>query len=166
MSKLFQSKGRYGFILLWMITALFIQRGDIMAGITGKIAGRVIDAQTREPLPSASIIISGTTMGAASDIDGYYYIINVPPGTYSLAATMVGYQKVEISEVRVTIDHTTNVDFSLNTADVEMGEVVIVAPREVIKKDVASSIIVANAEQITSIPFVNDVTSYVLWWMG
>jgi len=61
------------------------------AGTTGKIAGKVIDASTRQPLPMVNIQIVGTTYGAATDLDGNYFIINVPVGTYSLRASIIGY---------------------------------------------------------------------------
>ena len=47
---------------------------------SGKIAGKVTDASTGEALPFVNIIVVGTTMGAASDIDGNYFIINISPG--------------------------------------------------------------------------------------
>ena len=49
----------------------------LSAGITGKISGKVRDAETREPLPGANIIIERTTMGAASDVEGVFFILNI-----------------------------------------------------------------------------------------
>jgi len=76
------------------------------AGNTGKIAGIVKDAQTGEALVGASIQIEGTTQGAAANIDGYYVILNIPPGKYTLIASVVGYQKQTITNVTVSIDQT------------------------------------------------------------
>ena len=49
----------------------------VMAGTTGKISGRIIDGESGEPLPGANVVIENSTMGAATDVEGYYYIINV-----------------------------------------------------------------------------------------
>src|SRR3990172_5432850 len=88
----------------------FISVFTLWAGTTGKIAGNVTDKKTGEPLPGTSIIVSGTMLGAASDINGNYTILNVPPGTYELQISFVGYQKATISDVRVFIDQTTRID--------------------------------------------------------
>ncbi|HEX3073732.1 MAG TPA: carboxypeptidase-like regulatory domain-containing protein, partial [Ignavibacteriales bacterium] len=74
---------------------------------SGKISGMVKDAGTCEGLIGANIVISGTTMGAATDIEGSYVILNIPPGSYEVKASMVGYSAVTTTAVRVNIDQTT-----------------------------------------------------------
>ncbi|MEO0130781.1 MAG: carboxypeptidase-like regulatory domain-containing protein, partial [candidate division WOR-3 bacterium] len=64
------------------------------AGETGKIAGRIIDANTKEPLVGVNVIVEGTELGAATDATGHYLIINVPVGTYDITASYVGYEPV------------------------------------------------------------------------
>ena len=59
------------------------------AGVTGKISGRVIDTETGLELPGASVRIEGTTMGNMAGPDGSYFILNVPPGTYSVTASLI-----------------------------------------------------------------------------
>ncbi|MFZ1685429.1 MAG: carboxypeptidase-like regulatory domain-containing protein, partial [Candidatus Zixiibacteriota bacterium] len=51
----------------------------IYAGTTGKISGKIIDKKTGEALFGANIIVLGTTLGASADIDGNYFILNIPP---------------------------------------------------------------------------------------
>ena len=76
------------------------------AGTTGKIAGVVTDKESGEPLPGVNVMIVGTTVGAATNIHGEFFIINVPPGTYTLRATLIGYGPVETKNVQVTVgDH-------------------------------------------------------------
>lgn len=72
----------------------FLIPAVVLGGNTGKIAGRVTDAQTGEPIVGANIIIEGTYLGAASDLNGNYAIINVPPGVYKVKASAVGYKTV------------------------------------------------------------------------
>ena len=83
---------RYGFGLFVILLALLMiyAGADLNAGVTGKIAGRVVDKDNGEALPGANMVIQGTTLGAATDVDGNYYIINVPPGIYSLRASSIG----------------------------------------------------------------------------
>jgi hypothetical protein len=78
---------------------------------TGKIAGRVIDSETREGLPGANVSIEGSNHGASSDAQGNYVIINVAPGIYTLKSSFIGYAAVVMTDVRVSIDLTTAVDF-------------------------------------------------------
>ena len=77
-----------------------------MGGVTGKVSGRVIDSNTNEALIGVNVMLIGTTLGAATDEDGYYHILNVPPGFYDLRSNMIGYAEKTITGVRVEIDLT------------------------------------------------------------
>ena len=72
--------------------ALVLLTAVAFSGTTGKIAGTVRDARTGEPLPSVNVVIDGTTLGAATNPDGYFAIINIPPGRYKVTAALVGYK--------------------------------------------------------------------------
>ena len=80
--------------------------------MAGKIAGRIVHADSGEPLPGAAIRIEGTTLGDAADNDGYYAIINVKPGTYTLVASMIGFAALRIENVEVSVDRTTSASTS------------------------------------------------------
>src|SRR3972149_3018371 len=75
----------------------------LWSGTTGKITGTVTDKKTGEPLPGANIVVLETTLGTTTDLDGRYTILEVPPGTYDVQISFVGYQKIKINEVRVLI---------------------------------------------------------------
>lgn len=126
-----------------------------LASTTGKIAGTVKDSKTGENLIGVNIQIEGTTMGAATNTDGYYVILNVPPGTYSLKASYVGYAFVTISDVQVSIDQTTTLDISMTEASVQAKEVVIVAQRPEVQKDVSASTVNLAPTEIASLPTVS-----------
>ncbi len=137
---------------LFLVNMLFVV-SLAFSGTTGKITGYVKDADTGDPLPGVNIIIEGTTMGAASDLEGYFVIMNIPPGTYTVKATMIGYQTKRVENVRVSIDLTTTLNFSLNTQVVDLGgEVTIVAEREIIQKDMTSSLSAVGADEIQGLP--------------
>ena len=69
-----------------ILLLIFFIASDLHAAPGGKISGRVTDRATRQPLPGANVMIKDTRLGAVTDPDGYYFIINVPPGTYRLQA--------------------------------------------------------------------------------
>ena len=125
-----------------------------MAGesAAGKIAGSVVDAATGDPLPGATVVIEGTTLGAAVDATGEYAIINVPPGVYTVRASMVGFATVLQQEVRVSIDRTTRVDFELSEEVIQGQEVIVTAVRPLVEMDRTTSISYMDAESIANLP--------------
>lgn len=125
---------------------------QLIAGTTGKITGVVKDRATGAPIPGANVFIEGTTLGAATGADGSFFIVNIPPGTYSLTAQMMGYSRTTVAGVRVTADLTTRVDFALQETTIDLQEVVVTAERPFIQKDVTSTIAVVDQERIDALP--------------
>ncbi|TAK57572.1 MAG: TonB-dependent receptor [Bacteroidetes bacterium] len=121
------------------------------AGNTGKISGKVTDSKNKEGLIGVNIFVVGTTFGAVTDIEGNYTIIGVRPGTYTVRASLIGYNNVSVTSVVVNIDLTTKQDFVLTETTVEVGEVVIVAERELIQKDITASTSIVNKELISNL---------------
>ncbi|MBL7095268.1 TonB-dependent receptor [candidate division KSB1 bacterium] len=147
-------------VLLTLIISLFFLTQNADSGTRGKIAGVVIDATNGDPLPGVNIIIKGTTMGAATNIKGRYFILNVPAGVYSLTASMMGYKKVTYSNVRVSVDLTTTIEFKLSSEVLDLDQAVeIVAERPLVQKDVTSSQSYVSAEEIKKLPVesVHDI---------
>ncbi len=139
------------------------------AGNTGKIAGVIKDSQTGETLVGANIIIEGTTQGAATNLDGYYVILNIPPGKYTLSASGIGYTKKSISSVAVSIDLTTTIDFLLSSTVLESGEEIIVtAQRPLIQKDLTAKTAVVGGDEIRELPVteVGQVLSLQAGFVG
>jgi len=122
------------------------------SGTTGKVAGFVRDGETGDPLPGVNVILDGTTMGAATDLEGYYFIINIPPGKYKLKATMMGYQ-IQTVEVSIRVDLTTKINFNLRPTVMDLGETVTVtAERPLIQPEVTSKRATVTAEMIQNMP--------------
>ncbi|MCR4438346.1 MAG: TonB-dependent receptor [bacterium] len=146
---------RFAAILLLVSASLVLHYfgGTVEAGTTGKIAGRVVDTDTNQPLPGVNVVIEGTMMGAATDADGYYFVINVPPGVYTVKASMIGYQEVRYENVRVSIDMTTTLNFRLKETVLDLGEAVtVVAERPLVRKDLTSTEAVVNSQTIQRLP--------------
>lgn len=142
----------------WASALMFLLfTASLWAGTTGKIAGTVKDKDTGAPLPGVNIVIKGTTMGAATNLSGEYFIINVRVGTYTLVATMVGYKAMEVANVRVSADLTTTVDFGLEPTVLELGEIVeVTAERAMVKREVTSSTKIIDGAFLQKMP----VTSF------
>ena len=127
--------------------------GVSLAGTTGKITGRVYDKSTGVPLPGVNVIIMGTTMGAASNLRGEYFIINVPVSTHTLTASMMGYSPLEVQNVQVSADLTTTIDFPLEETQLDIvKEVVVVAERPIVERDVTSSSRLISGADIDKMP--------------
>jgi TonB-dependent receptor len=94
---------------------------------SGEIFGKVFDSSTNEELIGANILLEGTTIGAASDLNGNFIIKNVPAGKYSLTASMIGYSKITITELEIKSDEKKKLDIALVSEAFETDEVVITA---------------------------------------
>ncbi|WP_456408181.1 TonB-dependent receptor [Caldithrix abyssi] len=133
----------------------------IQAGTTGKIVGRVTDAATGEGLPGVNVFLENTTFGAATDMDGNFMIIGVPPGTYTLVASYVSYREVRVTGVQVNIDKTRRVDVKLEPATLELEEAIVVeADRPLFRKDLTSTESSIGRETIEALP-VEDLSEVI-----
>ena len=123
-----------GILLIFFVVFSF---AEVFA--QGKIVGHIKDKTTGDPLIGVNVIIEGTYLGAATDIDGDYTIVNVPVGEYSIKASMVGATSEVKTNVVVSSDRITEVDFALEQTTIQGQEVVVTAPRDILHKDVSSS---------------------------
>jgi hypothetical protein len=125
---------------------------------SGKVSGSVTDASTGEPLPFVNVIIMGTTMGAATDIEGVFSIINVPPGTYEVKASAIGYNGVTYQNIQVATGLTTTLDFELSSTEIELKEdVVVIAEKKLIQKDITATTSIVGEDLISELP-VTEIT--------
>ncbi|MBN2290371.1 MAG: carboxypeptidase regulatory-like domain-containing protein [Candidatus Glassbacteria bacterium] len=97
---------------------------------TGKIEGTVKDKDTGAPLAGAQVLIEGTRLGNVTNADGYYFILNVPPGDRSVIFTYTGYQKTTVQNVMVLAGQTLTVNGSLSSTVVELGGITVEAEVE------------------------------------
>ncbi len=135
-----------------LLALCFITSSAAALGPTGKIAGRVIDAATGDALPGVNVIIAGTTQGTTTDLEGYYYIINVQPGTYAVQATFIGFTPVTVQDVKVIQDKTTTVDFTLGEQVIEGQEIVVTAERPIVQVDRTTTTAVVDEKQLEALP--------------
>lgn len=158
------SKLKY-FIWLIFLVSLILFQFTLEAQTTGKIKGRVVDQKTGEPLPSANVFIEGTVRGAATDANGDFYILNIPPGKYTLRAQIIGYNAVKVTGVVVSVNRTANVSFSMTEEVLEGQDVIVYAEKVAIKKDQTSSIRNVSSDQISLLP-VEDLSQVIQMQTG
>ena len=140
------------YIINYIVYGIIFVHSFLIAGTTGKISGTVVDKETGEPLIGCNVMVDGTALGAASHIDGTYFILNIPPGTYSLRADMIGFGTVRKTEVPVEIDFTSQIDFQLSSVVIEGQEITVVAEKKLIQKDLTASTSIVNADDFEKLP--------------
>ena len=148
------------YIMFAGIFVLFLQ-SILVAQSVGKIAGSVFEAKTGDPLPGANIIITDMYMGAAADLNGDYYILNVPPGKYELVASMVGYKTMRVTDVIVNSGRTTVINFEMQNEILESEEVVVVAQRPDVERDKTSTSSFVRFDEVQSLPGVRDINDVI-----
>ncbi|MCI0449211.1 MAG: TonB-dependent receptor [Chlorobi bacterium] len=128
-------------------------------GTTGKIAGKVTD-ENGSPLPGATLKVENTQMGAVSDAAGDYVIINVPVGKYSVKCSYLGYDPVLQTDVNISADVTTTVDFRLKeTGGIKTEEVLVIAKRNTLSPDQSGKIIGTEFIETTGIRGIENIAS-------
>ena len=142
---------------LWIVLAFLtcLAPDQVLAQTTGKIAGRVIDAATGESLPGVNVVIAGTTRGSTTDLDGYYFILSIKPGTYTVRASFIGFATVAVEDVRVMISKTSRVDFALREEVFQGEEVIVTATRPLVQRDLTSTATAVSAERLEALPVLN-----------
>lgn len=124
----------------------------ILPAQTGKISGVATDKTTGETLSGVNVHINHTTLGASTDVDGFYVILKVPPGFHSIRTEYVGYRTQQIRRVQVRAGHLTELNFQLEES-VEASEVVeVIAERLPIRMSETYSRQIHTSTRITNLP--------------
>jgi outer membrane receptor protein involved in Fe transport len=132
---------------LALVLALSACAGLLFAGETGKIVGKVTDANTGEPIAGAVIEVEGSELGANTETDGRYSILSVPAGTWNLRASATGFADAVKTDILVYADQSVDVNFKLGSKVYQMDEVVTQGERPmVIRTAVQTTRVVTNKE--------------------
>lgn len=126
--------------------------GSAFALDYGQVKGLITDKKSKEPLIGASVSIVGTDMGAITDVNGKYVIRLVPPNTYELKISMLGYAEVTVTDVRVFSELTFEQNVKMVDETTELEGVKIFADAPMIDKFEVSSTTKLQKEQIQRKP--------------
>lgn len=140
-------------ILALMILAIH----PLSAQSGGKVSGKVTDDATGEPLPGCNVVIVGTMMGASTDADGTYFILNVPPGKYDVQTSVIGYKRIMERGVIVNSGKTTVVNFKLRLSELIQKEVIIEASRPEVQPEKTSTSTIIRPEDVQSLAGMRDI---------
>ncbi len=139
----------------------------LIAKTTGKISGTVVSAETGEPLAGATVTIVGQSIVTVTDLDGEFYILNLPVASYDVAVQLIGYQTEVRSGLTVLLDLTTPVEIALISATVELDTVVtVVAERPLIQKDLTASMRTITKEELDNQPNSRNIQQVILRMNG
>jgi outer membrane cobalamin receptor len=135
-----------------ILLLIIISATVCFGGTTGKLTGRITEESNGEPIVGANVVLEGTKLGASSDVDGNYIVLNIPPGIYNVKVSSIGYGTVITQNVKVVVDQTTDISVALKQTALEVSEVVITAKTPLIQKDLTGSISVMTRDEIESLP--------------
>lgn len=113
----------YKAILIVILTSFSLG----LSAQTGSIKGRVYNLKNNDPLPFTNIIISGTMVGAVSDLDGNFSFTGLAPGYVKLEASSVGFDRIMTEEILVTNAKTASIDIAMKEVAVQISGVEITA---------------------------------------
>ena len=94
---------------------------------TAKILGKLVDAATGEDIIGANVYFEGTSIGAASDLDGTFIISNVPAGSYTLIVQMISYATLKVTDFKVSEGEIKKLELTLKAEELTTEEVVVEA---------------------------------------
>ncbi len=102
-----------------LLLSLLLAAASVHAQRTGTVVGTVRDAHTGETLPGASVRIEGTTLGAATDTDGRFTVLDVPAGDHAVLVSFIGYERLTFPRLPVIAGETLRLDAALTVGGME-----------------------------------------------
>jgi len=127
------------------------------------VRGNVYDRDTGEPIIYCNVFLENTTKGTTTDLDGFYTLANIEPGTYIVKATYIGYDTAR-SEVIIKENSKINRNLYLSESSFNLGTVNISAQREEARTEVRISSVKVSPKQIKALPSVGgeaDIAQYL-----
>ncbi len=167
-SQRYSSLARYvmnAVLLRFFVFSSFLFLSIVPAGTTGKISGVITDEKTGDAIVGATVLINGTAIGAATDVEGNFVISNLSPNIYSVSISAIGYRKQLIQNVQVNVDLTTRIDVKLSSEAVDLEAVVVTAEKPLVRRDLTSSQTNVDANQIKALP-VESITGLLTTQAG
>ena len=153
--------GRFLALSVAVVLATFVAVAPVAAQqTTGKVEGTVSD-QAGVALANAQVFVAGTSFGAVTNDKGYYFINNVPVGSYTLRAQFIGYAPTEVRDVRMFGGQTITQDIKLAPSAIQVsGLTVTAASNPIVPRDQVASKSIVAGELVNNLP-VDDVRNVI-----
>jgi outer membrane receptor protein involved in Fe transport len=142
---------KFRLLALLILVCLSWPAARCVAGTSGKLSGRIVDSK-KAPLTGVNVAVLGMPLGAVSDEEGRYVILNIPAGTISVKASLIGYGAVTTQNVQINADNTTRLDLTLTEAALQMNEIVVSARKPVVEVNRTSNIATVSRQQLQALP--------------
>ncbi len=121
---------------------------------TGSLSGQITDAEVGHPIPGANVFIPELNRGDVSNRDGNYTIANLPPGTYTLRVSFIGY-RTYVQTVEISAGITKEINVTLNIEAIHFDELVVTGYAAVPKREITGAITTIQAREIQDVPLQN-----------
>lgn len=146
------------FLVFMVMTSVWaFAQGD------NSLKGFVYEKSNGEPLMFANVFLKGTTLGATTDINGYFSITRIPDGTYTIMVTSIGYDTIS-ENVTLKGSQILNKKFSIEETSIQLAAVSISADKIEAKTETKTSVVYITPKTITKIPTVGgqaDLAQYL-----
>jgi hypothetical protein len=136
-------------IVLAMLAVSFVAHAQ---ETTGKIAGKVVDGMTKEPIVGANVLVGGTTLGASTDIGGRFLVRGIPIGIYSVRVSAIGYLAVTVTDVVVSSGKPAQLSVSIMENEIKIEGVEVTAGYFNKMPDTPLSTLSQSSEEIRRLP--------------
>lgn len=134
-----------------IILSLILLLNIPLLAASGSVSGFVNNEADGEPIRYVNVFLDDTRLGAVTNQDGYYIILNVPEGEYTLTVSMIGY-RLEKRPVRVGSGEYVKEHFNLVPEDIRLEEVVVTAEREKFRQEIKISTVTMDQSQLRTVP--------------
>ncbi len=154
---------KFTYTLRFIIVVLLTYTSILLSGQTASIRGFALDDETGEPVIFTNIYLYKTSYGSTTDESGYFNISDIPPGSYELMVTSIGYDTLR-QNVALTENQVMNLQLKLSTANVRLEGVKITARKEESMNESRVSITRITPEKIKQLPTVGgqaDIAQYL-----
>lgn len=146
-------------ITLFLIPVL----SQVATAQNGTIRGFVFEKESGEPVIFTNVYLKGTTHGAATDVNGYFAISQIPPGDYLLLVTYLGFDSLKMN-VSIKADQIMTENLYLEAASYTLQQFQVSAAREEARSETRTSVVKITPKQIKQIPSIGgqpDLAQYL-----
>ena len=141
----YSTRSNFYFVLLFLFSSYLFAD-------SGKISGNIRSAKTGEAIHGVNVIVEELSLGAATDIDGHYVILNIPSGNYTLFISAIGYTDVHVKDVRVNLGQTSRQDIELQPEVIKGKEITVTAKHPMIRADLTATQHITTSEEMKDLP--------------